>query len=74
VTDALHSWFYQYDQIHTSITPFLALDPALLASRLDQLLKEEPFSYELQIRRHAPVNITGDRSDKPRPIQIQQLL
>ena len=64
----------QYDQIHTSITPFLALDPSTLASRLSKLLTSEPFSYELQIRRHAPVNVTGDRGDKPRPIQIQGLL
>ncbi|KAL7417282.1 hypothetical protein BDY24DRAFT_412029 [Mrakia frigida] len=61
-----------YDSIHDAITPFLALDPTLLGSRLSQLLAEAPFSYQLDIRRHAPVNITGERATAPRPLEMAQ--
>ncbi|KAL7416434.1 hypothetical protein BDY24DRAFT_234134 [Mrakia frigida] len=62
-----------YDQIHTSITPFLALDPVFLGSRLAELLTKEPFSSEIQIRHDHPVNISGIRGTFPRPKQMAAL-
>ena len=66
--------FSQYDQIHTSITPFLALDPILLGERLTELLEKEPFSSEIQISSEEPINISGVRGVFPRPKQMAALL
>ncbi|KAL7410802.1 hypothetical protein BDY24DRAFT_168274 [Mrakia frigida] len=63
-----------YDQIHTSITPFLALDPVLLASRLKELLTKEPFAYELQVRRNSPVSITGERRQTNGALEMANLI
>ncbi|KAL7409844.1 hypothetical protein BDY24DRAFT_444581 [Mrakia frigida] len=63
-----------YDQIHTSITPFLALDPVFLGTRLSQLLTKEGFSYELQVRRNLAVNVTGERLKSNRALEMAKLL
>ena len=72
--DHRSSFLSQYDQIHTSITPFLALDPVFLGSRLTQLLTKEGFSYELQVRRDEPVNIAGERVQSNRALEMSKLL
>ncbi|KAL7410810.1 hypothetical protein BDY24DRAFT_398543 [Mrakia frigida] len=63
-----------YDQIHTSITPFLALNPLLLGSRLAKVLANEIYSSELRIQRSRPFEASGERGDSWRAQSMVQLL
>lgn len=63
-----------YAEIDNSISPFLALSPSVIASRLASTLSETPFSFSLSLRRHEPVRLEGDRAQEHRPGQMAMLM
>ena len=60
------SFSLQYDKVHTSITPFLALAPKTMAERLKHFLEKEAFVYIVESQRSKPIQTTGERGENPR--------
>ena len=62
-----------YDEIHSTITPFFPLPPDILAERLHKVLYDEEFSFRMFIRQSQPILVEGDRASAARPRLLSEL-